>query len=117
MVQSLVADTTNVPDKGSADIHLSPNGKWLISSNRVSSNQVTVFAVQGNGMLKLVNFTNVGRKPRNFTFDPSGRFVYVACQDDHKVQVWAFNNKTGALTDTHQDIAVKAPVCLHFIKK
>lgn len=117
LTQSLVADTTNVPDKGSADIHLSPNGKWLISSNRVSSNQVTVFAVQPNGSLKLANFTNVGRKPRNFTFDPSGRFVYVACQDDHKVQIFSFNNKTGALRDTHQDIAVKAPVCLHFSKK
>jgi 6-phosphogluconolactonase (cycloisomerase 2 family) len=116
-IQTLVADTTRVPDKGSADIHISPNGKWVISSNRVSSNQVTVFAVQANGTLKLANFTNVGRKPRNFSFDPSGRFVYVACQDDHKVQVWAFNNQTGTLTDTHQDIAVKAPVCLHFIKK
>jgi len=116
-IQTLVADTSKVPEKASADIHLSPNGKWLISSNRISSNQVTVFAVQPNGTLKLANFTNVARKPRNFTFDPSGRFVYVASQDDHIIQVWAFNNKTGALTNIHQDIAVKAPVSLHFIKK
>jgi 6-phosphogluconolactonase len=59
----------------------------------------------------------VARKPRNFTFDPSGRFVYVASQDDHIIQVWAIDNKTGALTNTHQDIVVKAPVSLHFIKK
>jgi 6-phosphogluconolactonase len=117
LVQTLDADTAKSPDKGSADIHLSPNEKWLISSNRISSNELTIFAVQADGLLKKVRHLTVARKPRNFSFDPTGHFVLVASQDDHKVEVYAFNDQTGELTNTHQDILVKAPVSLHFIEK
>jgi 6-phosphogluconolactonase len=117
LVQTLDADTAKSPDKGSADIHLSPNEKWLISSNRISSNELTIFAVQADGLLKKIKHQTVARKPRNFNFDPTGRFVYVASQDDHKVEIYSFNDQTGELTNTHQDILVKAPVSLHFIEK
>jgi enamine deaminase RidA (YjgF/YER057c/UK114 family) len=117
LVQKLDADTAKSPDKGSADIHLSPNEKWLISSNRISSNELTIFAVQADGLLKKVKHLTVARKPRNFSFDPTGHFVYVASQDDHKVEVYSFNDQTGELTNTHQDIIVQAPVSLHFIEK
>jgi 6-phosphogluconolactonase len=117
LVQTLDADTAKSPDKGSADIHLSPNEKWLISSNRISSNELTIFAVQADGLLKKVRHLTVARKPRNFNFDPTGNFVLIASQDDHKVEVYAFNDQTGELTNTHQDILVKAPVSLHFIEK
>jgi 6-phosphogluconolactonase len=117
LVQTLDADTAKSPDKGSADIHLSPNEKWLISSNRISSNELTIFAVQADGLLKKVKHQTVARKPRNFNFDPTGKFVYVASQDDHKVEVYSFNDQTGELNNTHQDILVKAPVSLHFIEK
>lgn len=117
LVQTLDADTAKSPDKGSADIHLSPNEKWLISSNRISSNELTIFAVQADGLLKKIKHLTVARKPRNFNFDPTGRFVYVASQDDHKVEIYSFNDQTGELTNTHQDILVKAPVSLHFIEK
>lgn len=117
LVQTLDADTAKSPDKGSADIHLSPNEKWLISSNRISSNELTIFAVQADGLLKKIKHQTVARKPRNFNFDPTGHFVFVASQDDHKVEVYSFNDQTGELTNTHQDIMVKAPVSLHFIEK
>jgi len=117
LVQTLDADTAKSPDKGSADIHLSPNEKWLISSNRISSNELTIFAVQADGLLKKVGHLTVARKPRNFNFDPSGHFVFVASQDDHKVEIYSFNDQTGELRNTHQDIMVKAPVSLHFIEK
>jgi len=117
LIQTLDADTAKSPDKGSADIHLSPNEKWLISSNRISSNELTIFAVQADGLLKKVKHLTVARKPRNFNFDPTGHFVFVASQDDHKVEVYSFNDQTGELTNTHQDIMVKAPVSLHFMEK
>lgn len=117
LIQTIEADTSKPEDKGSADIHLSPNGKWLISSNRISSNELTVFSVQKDGRLSNVYHQVVGKKPRNFSFDPAGKFVYVAAQDDQIVQVWKFNNDTGRLTNTQQDIPVKSPVCLHFIRK
>ncbi len=117
LMQTVEADTSKPEDKGSADIHLSPNEKWLISSNRISSNELTVFSVQPDGRLTKVYHQTVGKKPRNFSFDPAGKFVFVAAQDDQIVQIWKFNDATGRLTNTKQDIQIKGPVCLHFIPK
>lgn len=114
-MQSILADTARAKSKGSGDIHLSPNGKWLLSSNRVSSNQVTVFSVLADGSLKKVGHQEVARRPRNFNFTPDGRHVLVASQEDHRIQVFAFNDADGSLQDTHMDIAVKMPVCLIFL--
>jgi 6-phosphogluconolactonase (cycloisomerase 2 family) len=111
-IQSIPADTSAAKVKGSADIHLSPNGKWLIASNRISSNQVVVFKVEADGKLKRVFHQNVAKIPRNFTFDPSGTFVLVASQEEDRVQVFSFDDATGTMQDLHQDILVKSPVSL-----
>ena len=111
-IQSIPADTSAAKVKGSADIHLSPNGKWLLASNRISSNQVVVFKVEADGNLKRVFHQNVAKIPRNFTFDPSGTFVLVASQEEDRVQVFSFDDATGTMQDLHQDILVKSPVSL-----
>ncbi|WP_395618191.1 lactonase family protein [Aquirufa sp.] len=111
-IQSIPADTSAAQVKGSADIHISPNGKWLLASNRISSNQVVVFKIEADGKLTRVFHQNVAKIPRNFTFDPSGKFVLVASQEEDRVQVFKFNNVSGTLTDSHQDILVKSPVSL-----
>lgn len=112
--QSVIADTTATPVKGSADIHISPSGKWLLTSNRVTSNQVTVFSIQSDGTLRKVRHVEVARRPRNFSFDPSGKWLLVAGQEENKIQVFSFQDDEGTLTDVHQDIAVPMPVCLLF---
>jgi enamine deaminase RidA (YjgF/YER057c/UK114 family) len=56
----------------------------------------------------------VARRPRNFSFSPIGNFVFVASQAEDKVQIFAFDDATGKLTDTHQDLTIKGPVCLVF---
>ena len=111
-IQSIPADTSAAKSKGSADIHISPNGKWLLASNRISSNQVVVFKIEADGKLTRVFHQNVAKIPRNFTFDPSGNFVLVASQEEDRVQVFHFDDKTGSLKDSHQDILVKSPVSL-----
>jgi enamine deaminase RidA (YjgF/YER057c/UK114 family) len=112
--QSLAADTAKAAVKGSADIHISPGGKWLLTSNRVTSNQLTVFSILADGSLQKHQHQEVGRHPRNFTFDPSGKYVLVASKDENRVQVFSFNEEDGSLSDTHRDIAVQSPVCLVF---
>jgi 6-phosphogluconolactonase (cycloisomerase 2 family) len=111
-IQSIPADTSAVKVKGSADIHISPNGKWLLASNRISSNQVVVFKIEADGKLTRVFHQNVAKIPRNFTFDPSGKFVLVASQEEDRVQVFSFDDATGSMQDLHQDILVKSPVSL-----
>jgi 6-phosphogluconolactonase (cycloisomerase 2 family)/enamine deaminase RidA (YjgF/YER057c/UK114 family) len=113
-MQSVQADTTRAASKGSGDIHLSPNGKWLIATNRVSSNEVVVFSVRPDGSLVKAGHQPVAKRPRNFSFTPDGQYVYVASQDENRIQVFRFNDADGRLTDTRRDIAVKQPVCLIF---
>lgn len=116
-VQTVVADTSSSPlSRGSADIHISPNARFLLTSNRVTSNELTVFEILPNGLLNKAGHQGVAKKPRNFSFDPTGKFVFVASQDDHKVQVFSFDDATGKLMDTHQDLMVDNPVCLNFLK-
>jgi 6-phosphogluconolactonase len=58
---------------------------------------------------------HVAEKPRNFSFDPLGNFVFVASQDEDKVQIFSFNDASGKITNTNQDMKIIAPVCLVFL--
>ncbi len=116
LLQTIASDTSSAASKASADIHISPNGKWLISSNRITTDQLSVFSIQPDGTLKKVLHQPVVKMPRNFSFDPSGKFVFVASQTEHRVQKFSFNDADGSLTDLHDDISVKSPVCLIFVK-
>ena len=96
-----------------ADIHLSPDGKFLYGSNR-GHDSIATFAVNGQtGQLSPAGHTPTGGKwPRNFTLDPSGNFLLVANQHTNNVVVFRRDAKTGGLTAAGQPVDVPAPVCV-----
>ena len=98
-----------------ADIHLSPDGKFLYGSNR-GHHSIAIFAVHSkNGHLTALGHQSVlGETPRNFALDPQGRFLLVANQNTDNIQVFKRHKKTGLLTYTGQEIKVSRPVCLVF---
>ena len=98
--------------KASADIHLSPNGKWLVASNRITRNSLVVYKVETNGRIKFQHEVMVGKVPRNFQFDKSGTRIYVACKDENRIQQFRFNQETGEIQNENKDITVKSPVAL-----
>lgn len=102
-----------------ADIHVSPDGKFLYSSNRDSSNTIAVFKIdQKTGKLNFItNQSTLGRTPRNFTLHPSGNFLIAANQNSDSIVVFKKDRKTGLLTDTGHGISVGNPVCLKWIEK
>jgi 6-phosphogluconolactonase len=103
--------------KGSADIHLSPDGRFLYASNRGDANSIAVFAVAANGRLQLKGIQpTMGVHPRNFTIDPTGRYLLVANRDSDAVVIFRRNAKTGLLRDTGRRIDVPKPVCLQWLK-
>ena len=115
-LQRIVIDqSAGNPNHASADLHLSPDGKWLLTSNRKTQNSIRVLAVLPSGELRDHKEILVGKIPRNFQFDPSGRFVYVASQGENRIQKFAF--KDGELSDTQEDIEVKQPVAILFLRK
>ncbi|WP_256001904.1 lactonase family protein [Pedobacter deserti] len=102
-------------ENGGADIHLSPDGRFLYASNRGSENKIAIFAVGEDGRLtkrKLVS--TMGKGPRNFTLDPTGKYLLVANQQSDMVVVFERDAKSGDLKDTGKRIAVGAPSCLLF---
>lgn len=101
----------------SADIHVSPNGKFLYASNRNPTNTIAIFSInQKDGKLTLVGEqSTMGKAPRNFNFDPTGKLLLVANQDTNNVVIFSINPETGLLTDTGKRIEVPNPVCIKWI--
>jgi len=99
---------------GSADIHISPDGRFLYASNRIGENTVSIFAIDAaTGKLTLVGHQNtMGEHPRNFTIDPTGRFLLVANQLGNNVIVFKRDIKTGKLTPTGTQLYIHHPSCL-----
>jgi 6-phosphogluconolactonase len=119
---SLLQNISGLPrdfigDVGSADIHVSPDGKFLYCSNRGESNTIGIFSVSAaTGELSWVNYqSTLGKKPRNFNFDPSGNFLLVANQDSDEIVIFKIDHKTGLLTDTGKRVRVPKPVCIKWI--
>jgi len=59
-----------------ADIHVHPSGRFVYASNR-GHDSIAIFNVsQATGLLTPAGHQPTrGRTPRNFTLDPTGRFL------------------------------------------
>lgn len=99
----------------SADIHISPNGKFLYASNRGEANNISIFKILKKGKLQLKGQTStLGKGPRNFAIDPTGKFLLVAHQYTNDIVIFKINKSKGTLTDTKRSIELCSPVCLVF---
>ena len=108
-----------VTDKksGAADIHLSPDGKFLYTSNRADYNDLAIYKVGVNGLLTWAGSqSTLGLAPRNFAIDPTGNFLLAANQNSNEIVVFKRNKMTGLLNDTGNRISVGKPVCIKFIQ-
>ena len=115
-IQTIAADTTGA--RGSADIHVSPDGRFLYASNRLRNDGIAIFSIHPQtGVLTRAGYQPTGRHPRNFGITPDGKYLLAACRDDNVIQVYRRDARTGLLTDTHRDIRVDKPVCVVFVNK
>ena len=99
-----------------ADIHISPSGKFLYSSNRGQNNSIAMYSInESSGELTLIGHqSSKGKIPRNFAIDPSGTFLVVANQDSNNIAVFRIDSTTGKLIDLNQEISIPMPVCIKF---
>ncbi len=112
-VSTQTKETNESP--GSADIHLSPDGKFLYASNRGAENNIVHFAIDQNGLLKIKSKTHTssgGFMPRNFTISKDGKWLLVANQASNNIVVFKRSLSTGILTKIPQTAKVSMPVCL-----
>lgn len=98
-----------------ADIHVSPDGKFLYASNRGDANEIAIYSIDKKGKLKLINRQSVmGKMPRNFAIDPTGNYLLVANQMTNEVIIFRRDQKSGLLSPTGKKMEVEKPVCLKF---
>ncbi|MBR1706880.1 MAG: lactonase family protein [Bacteroidales bacterium] len=100
--------------RGAADLHLSPDGKFLYASLRLGNDGIAIFFVAPDGTLAPAGYQHTGMHPRNFTLSPDGRWLLVACRDEDAVEVYQRNAGTGQLADTGRRIRVEKPVFVGF---
>jgi 6-phosphogluconolactonase len=81
-----------------ADLHLTPDGKFLYASERRSSTLATYKVDAASGRLELIGHVPTEKTPRGFAIDPSGRYLIAAGQDSNGVTVYAIDPASGALS-------------------
>lgn len=102
---------------GSADIQISPNGKFLYASNRGEANDISVFKILKKGKLAFKGRTGtLGKGPRSFVIDPTGKFLLVGHQYTNNIVIFKIHKRKGTLTDSGKSFDLCAPVCLIFSK-
>jgi len=111
--QSVQADTINA--RGSADIEISPDGKFLYASNRLKGDGVAIFSINpADGKLTKTGYQQTSDHPRNIAITPNGKYLLVASRDDNVIQIFLIDKTTGLLEDIYRDIELDMPVCLKF---
>ena len=113
LVQAL-AEANEYKGESAADIHISPDGRFVYSSYREKGDGLAIMKVQEDGTLVKVGYQRTARYPRNFAISPDGRFVLLASRDDNVVEIYARDLETGLLSDTGKRIKYRSPTCLKF---
>jgi len=95
-----------------ADIHISPSGKFLYSTNR-GHNSIAIFKIaQESGRLAMLGTESVGGDwPRNFMIDPNGKFLLIANQKSKNIVSFSIK-ENGSLKQIQNTKTSAAPVCL-----
>ena len=98
-----------------ADIHLSPDGKYLYASNR-GHNSIAIFKIVpvSDKLVPHGYEPSRGESPRNFALSPDGNFLLVANQKSGNIISFKRDQKTGLL-EFIDEIKATEPVCILFL--
>ena len=113
-LSTLPSDYTG--EKICADIHISPDGRFVYGSNR-GHDSIAVFKVDEGDAGKLSPVGHVSTKgncPRNFVIDPQGRFLLAANETSNDIVCFTIDASTGMLEYTGHKLEIPSPVCLKF---
>ncbi len=98
-----------------ADIHLTPDARFLYASER-TSNTLTAFAVDAaSGLLTPIASVPTETQPRGFNIDPSGRYLAAVGELSNAMTVYAIDQAKGALTKLQSYPVGKKPNWVEFV--
>jgi 6-phosphogluconolactonase len=94
-----------------ADIHFTPDGRFLYVSNRGHDSLACFRADAESGQLTPAgHFSTQGSWPRNFGITPDGRFLLAANQKGDSIVVFRLEAETGRLEPSGAVVSVRAPM-------
>ena len=84
-------------DIWAADLHLTPDGRFLYASERTSSTIGAFRVDNASGKLTFIGSTATEKQPRGFAIDPSGRFLVASGEKSDMLAVYAIDAENGML--------------------
>ena len=104
-----------------AEVKVSSDGRFLYGTNRYEekghNGDIVVFAIdQKSGLLtEIQHISSGGETPRNFEFDPSGRWMVVTNHGSNNAVVFKIDRKSGKLTQQGASVDVPYPFSPRFV--
>ncbi len=92
-----------------ADIHLTPDGKFLYASERTSSTLAAFIVDRPSGALTPAGSYPTEQQPRGFAIDPAGKYLLAAGQLSNSLTVYSIDQQSGALSALRQYPTGKNP--------
>ena len=111
-----VPDSAKTPNSSTAEVAVNRAGTRVYGSNR-GNDSIALFAVdpRHETLSFMEDTSTLGKTPRHFTLDPTGKFLLVANQDSGDISVFKVHPGSGQLRPTGQLVKGAAfPVCLLF---
>ena len=101
-----------------AALHIHPSGRFAYASNRGHDSLCAIDLRDGLERLSVIGwYSACGKAPRDFTIDPSGRFLIVATQDSDNLAIYEIDSQTGELSLATERYSIGTPVCLAFVNR
>lgn len=99
-----------------ADLHLTPDGKYLYSTERTSSTIAGFKVDPKEGTLTLIEHMPTEGQPRGFAIEPGGRFLYVAGQRSHRVSSYEIDPGSGTLIKLKEYPSGRSPNWIEIVE-
>ncbi len=107
-------DPSKAPNTG-CDTVITRDGRFVYFANRGDDFLASFKADFKTGALTRMGRSSCGGKtPRNFTLDPTERWMLVANQNSNLLSVFARNHETGELASEGKSFPAATPMCIVF---
>ena len=111
----LLASDSTVVSTG-CDTVISRDGRFVYFANRGDNFLYSFKAEFATGKLTPMKRSNCGGKtPRNFTLDPTERWMLVANQDSNLISIFKRDPMTGELADDGKSVEAEIPMRILFV--
>jgi 6-phosphogluconolactonase len=107
IVDTLPADSH--PQPAAADLHITPDGRFIYGSERKSSTLAGFTIDEATGKLSLIGRWPTEKTPRGFNIDPRGRYLLAVGLDSNAMTVHRIDPPSGVLSVAYQYPMGKMP--------